>query len=276
MSTYQAIVLALVQAITEFFPISSSAHLILMPYLMRWKDQGLPFDIATNTGTLLAIMVYFRRDLLRLWAGWVSSLKTGSGAGASASGASYGRLAWAILIATVPAAVAGPLVRGFVASAGRSPLLIACTSIFYGLLLGWADRIGTRTRQVETLTVAEGLIIGAAQALALVPGTSRSGVTITAGLFLGFDRPAAARFSFLLAVPVGILVALDDLIQIAVGRIPSRDLLPMAIGLVVSALAGYLVIAALLAWLRRQSLMIFAVYKLLLGVVIFAVFWWFR
>ena len=276
MTVLQAVALAVVQGLTEFFPISSSAHLILMPQLMRWQDQGLPFDIATNTGTLLAIMVYFRRDLRELWDGWIVSLGAWKRGSYRAAAPAPGRLAWAILLGTVPAAIAGVLVRDLVATAARNPLLIATTSIFYGLLLWWSDRAGARTRNLASLGRREGLIIGIAQALALVPGTSRSGVTITAGLFLGLDRPAAARFSFLLAVPVGVLVALDDLVQIWQGRIPSEDLFPMAIGLLVSALTGYAVIAALLAWLRRQSLLIFVVYKLLLGLAIFLFAWLLR
>ncbi|HEX9637282.1 MAG TPA: undecaprenyl-diphosphate phosphatase [Acidobacteriota bacterium] len=268
MTALQAIALAVVQGITEFFPISSSAHLILMPRLMRWQDQGLPFDIATHCGTLLAILIYFRADLVRVGRGWIASL------GAPAPGdAETGRLGWALLLGTVPAAIAGLALRDLIATEARNPLLIACTSIGYGLLMGWADRGGSRRRALESVGLQDGLIIGLAQALALVPGTSRSGITITAALLLGFQRPAAARFSFLLAVPVSLLVAADDALQFWMGRISASELVPMALGLLVSALVGYLVIAALLGWLRRRSLLVFTLYRVGLGLAIFTTLW---
>ncbi|HSM13085.1 MAG TPA: undecaprenyl-diphosphate phosphatase [Thermoanaerobaculia bacterium] len=261
MTPGQAVVLALIQALTEFLPISSSGHLILAPRLLGWTDQGLEFDIATNTGTLLAIVAYFRRDLAEITRGGLASL----GGGASAPA---GRMAWALALGTLPAAVAGLLVKDLVASQARRPGLIAATAIVYGLLLLLADRLGSKRRPIEAVGLREGLLVGCAQALALVPGTSRSGVTMTAGLALGLTREAAARFAFLLAVPIGLLVGFKQLVDLARGVPLGVEGPTLALGIAVSALAGYAVIAALLAFVRRFSLAIFAVYRLLLGVAL--------
>jgi undecaprenyl-diphosphatase len=266
MTLLQALVLALVQGITEFLPISSSAHLILAPYLFGWPDQGLAFDVATNTGTLLAVVVYFRRDLADLVRGLLRPAEHGEVEGMPAR-----RLLWALVLGTVPVAVAGLLLDDWVAGAARDPLLIAGTSIGFGLLLWAADRLGRRRRGLATLTLADAVLVGLAQALALVPGTSRSGVTMTAALALGYRRPAAARFSFLLAIPVGVLATGYDVLQVALGVVPAGDLAAMAVGLVVSAVSAYLVIGALLAWLERQTMTPFVVYRVALGLVILAV-----
>lgn len=258
MSLLQALVLALVQGITEFLPISSSAHLILLPYLVGWEDQGLAFDVAVNTGTLLAVIVYFRRDLADLARGL-------TGGGGTVEGLPPRRFLVALAVGTLPVAVAGLLLADWVATAGRNPLLIAATSIGFGLLLGAADLWGRRRRGMPGLTLTDALLVGLAQALALVPGTSRSGVTMTAALALGFSRPAAARFSFLLAIPVGLLATAYDLYKVAVGHVPAADLAPMLVGLAAAALSAYLVIGGLLAWLRRQTMMPFVVYRVLLG-----------
>ncbi len=268
-SLLQALVLALVQGVTEFLPISSSAHLILVPVLFDWPDQGLAFDIATNTGTLLAVILYFRRDLGQLATGLWRHLRGASEV--TVEGMPPGRFLAAWILATVPVAVAGLLLADWVGTAGRSPLVIATTSIVFGLALAWADRAGARLRDLATLTLWDALWVGLAQAVALVPGTSRSGITITAALLLGYRRPAAARFSFLLAIPVGVLATGYDLLKVATGEVPAGDLVPMAVGLVVAAAAAYLVIGALLAWLRRQTLLPFVVYRVALGVVILAV-----
>jgi undecaprenyl-diphosphatase len=260
----QAIVLAVVQAVTEFLPISSSGHLILVPYFLGWPDQGLAFDVATHTGTVLAILAYFWRDVRDLIVGFFTG-------GPSSSGDFAPRpLAWGIALGTVPAAVAGLLFKDWIETEARSPLLIAGTTLVYGLLLLGADRVGRRERDLGSLGWKDALLIGLAQALALVPGTSRSGVTITAALLLGFTRPAAARFTFLLIIPVSVLVAGWDLLKIATGEIPAGQIAPMAIGLAVSAVVGYGVIAWLLAWLRSRSLTVFGVYRLLLTAVILA------
>jgi undecaprenyl-diphosphatase len=258
-----AIVLALLQGVTEFLPISSSGHLVLLPHLFAWPDQGLAFDEAVNTGTLVAVIAYFRRELVDLVRDGLRSLRRREEVGES-------RLSWGLVLGTVPVAVAGLLLAGWVGTAGRDPRLIAATSIGFGILLGWADRAGRRDRTLEGFRLADAVWVGLAQALALVPGTSRSGITMTAALLLGFDRTAAARFSFLLAVPVGLLVAVHDLWHLLGADAAGAPLLPVAVGFAVSAVSAYLVIAALLAWVRRQGLMPFAVYRVVMGLVILA------
>ena len=263
MTPLQAVVLGVVQGLTEFLPISSSGHLILVPYFLHWPDQGLSFDIATHTGTLLAIAAYFHRDLRDLIVGFVTGQpRSGDGEFAPRP------MAWAIAAGTVPAGLVGFFFKDWIETYARNPMLIAGTTFFYGLLLFWADRIGRQERTLGEIGWKDALVIGCAQALALVPGTSRSGITITAALLLGLTRPAAARFSFLLIVPISVLVAAKDakdLMDAGVGR---AELMPMAIGLVVSAGVGYAVIAWLLAWLRRRTLTVFVVYRVLLAALI--------
>jgi undecaprenyl-diphosphatase len=265
LSPLQALVLAVVQGVTEFLPVSSSGHLILVPYFLKWPDQGLAFDIATHVGTLLAILVYFRTDVRDLIVGFFT------GQPRSADG-DYNprRLALMIVLATIPAGIAGLLFKDWVETQARSALLVAGTTIVYGLLLGFADRMGRHAKTLGELGWQAALGIGLAQALAIVPGTSRSGITITAALLLGLTRPAAARFSFLLGIPVFTLAALKQGLDLMETGIPPGEGLPMAIGLVGSAIVGYAVIAWLLTWLRSRSLNVFVVYRLLLGAVILA------
>lgn len=267
MSTLQAVVLAIVQAVTEFLPISSSGHLILVPRFLGWPDQGLSFDVATHAGTLLAILLYFRRDVIDLVLGFF----TGKPRTLHVEYAPR-PMATAIILGTIPAGVAGLLLKDWIAGEARNPLLIAGTAIFYGLLLGLADRKGEKYREIASVSYLDAIIIGLAQALALVPGTSRSGITMTAALFLGLTRPAAARFSFLLSIPITAAACLMDAVDLIQAGGDRAQYVPMAIGLAVSAVAGYAVIALLLAWLRRQPLTVFVVYRVILGLVLLAVF----
>ena len=265
MTPFQAIVLGIIQGLTEFLPVSSSGHLILVPYFLHWPDQGLDFDVALNTGTLLAVLAYFHRDLRDLIAGFFS------GAPRSSDGEFAPRpLAWAILVGTVPAGIAGLLAKHWIETHLRTPEVIAGTTFFYGILLFLADRFGRKVRTLDQVTIMDGVVVGCAQALALSPGTSRSGVTITAALLLGFMRPAAARFIFLLAIPVSVLAALKSAKDLMDAGAGSAQLVPMAIGLVVSAAVGYAVIAWLMAWLRQRDLTVFVVYRALLAAVILA------
>lgn len=266
MSALQAVVLAIVQAVTEFLPISSSGHLILVPRFLGWSDQGLSFDVATHAGTLLAILLYFRRDVTDLVLGFF----TGKPRSIHVEYAPR-PMATAIILGTIPAGVAGLLLKDWIATEARNPLLIAGTAIFYGLLLGFADRKGEKYREIDSVGYLDALIIGVAQALALVPGTSRSGITMTAALFLGLTRPAAARFSFLLSIPITAAACILDAVDLIQAGDPAQYV-PMAIGLAVSAVAGYVVIAGLLAWLRRQPLTVFVVYRVILGLVLLALF----
>ncbi len=257
----QAVLLGLVQGITEFLPISSSAHLILLPRLMNWPDQGLAFDAAANTGTLVAVMAYFREDL------WGIVRDTLEGRGARL-------LAW-LAVASVPLGLAGLAFSGVLESAGRDALLIATTTVVFGLLLGVADTRadqGERRADVSELRWRDALALGLLQAIALVPGTSRSGITITGGLALGMSRELAARTSFLMAVPAGGMVAIKSAIDLQAGAVASADLVPLAVVFVVSAVSGWCVIAGLLGWLRQRSLSVFVLYRLALGVVLFAIF----
>jgi len=263
MTALQAIVLAIVQGLTEFLPVSSSAHLIVVPRLLGWPDQGQVFDLATHVGSLVAVLVYFRADLARLAYALPrlfsrASLRTGSDAS----------LLFNLGIGTLPAAVAGLLVSGFVAGAARDPRLIAWTTIVFGILLGLADALGRGGRDERDVTWQQALLIGVFQAMALVPGTSRSGATITAGRFTGLSRPGAARFSFLLSVPVGLLVTAKEAVDLAAGRGAAIGTLPLVLGFVVSALTSFAVITWFLRWLQRRSLMVFVGYRLVLGVVL--------
>ncbi|MBF0159087.1 MAG: undecaprenyl-diphosphate phosphatase [Magnetococcales bacterium] len=264
MEWYQAVLLGLVQGISEFLPISSSGHLILVPRLLNWPDQGLDFDIASNTGTLLAVLVYFRHDVWRLIEGSWSSTRRGHLAD---NPEAY--LFWALCLATIPVGLAGLSFKSLIESMGRSPSLIATTAIVFGLLLGLADWLGRKRLDMPMLSWHHALLIGLAQALALVPGTSRSGATMTMALMLGFTRETAARFSFLLAIPVGVLVAALDLVELSHKTVTEHEWQMLAIGLLVSSVAGLVVIHGLLSWLRQQGLMVFVVYRLLLGTAIF-------
>ncbi len=265
MPIFHAILLAIVQGATEFIPVSSSAHLILIPYFLGWPDQGLAFDVATHLGTLLAALLYFRNDVVELVSGFFSGKLTRGG------DFDPRKLGWGIIAGTIPAGLFGLAFHKIAETQARNPLLIAGTSIGFGLLLFAADRMGRQWREIKDVGIIAGLVVGAAQALALIPGTSRSGITITAALLLGFTRPAAARFSFLLVIPVSALAALFEGYKLWKAGGAHAALLPMGIGVVVSAVVGYLVIDWLLAWLRRQSLTPFVVYRVLLGIVILAV-----
>ncbi len=273
MTPWQAAVLALVQAVTEFLPVSSSGHLILLPRLLGWSDQGLEFDIATNSGTLLAVMAYFRADLARMARVFFASFRP-----AERATNPDARLIWLLALATIPAGIAGLLAKGWISSYGRDPRLIAATAIFYGALLLYADRRATRAtlagggRELSEFGLGAALLVGCAQALALVPGTSRSGITLTAALLLGFARPAAARFSFLLAIPIGLVLALKQVVDVLRGLPLGVPPEALAIGIAVSGIAGYAVIAFLLDWVRKRSLAPFAWYRLALGVVLLLVF----
>lgn len=267
MTPWQAAILALVQAVTEFLPVSSSGHLILIPRFLGWSDQGLEFDIATNTGTLAAVMLYFRAEVARMARGFRPSFSA-TGRASNLDSRKLYALAWG----TIPAGVAGLAIKDWVGEYGREPRLIAATAIGYGLLLIVADRVGAKGRKEGEIGRREALLIGCAQALALVPGTSRSGITMTAALFLGFSRGAAARFSFLLSIPIGLLVAGNQLKDVLRGASLGVPPFAVAIGITVAALAGYAVIAFLLGWIRRRPLAPFGWYRVALGLALLLLF----
>lgn len=264
MSLLQAAVLGLVQGLTEFLPISSTAHLILASRFLGWQDQGLGFDMAVHVGSLLAVIFYLRKDIVELTAACARSLRSRAGE-RSVEGS---RLGWQLAVATVPVLVAGLLAADLVGGVARNVELIATTSIVFGLLLGWSDRLAERLQSTREIGWGAALGIGLAQALALIPGTSRSGATITAGRAMGFSRELAARFSFLLAVPVGLLVAAKQVLDGLSGEPSGAGWAALVVGFAVSAGSSFLAIHGLLAWLRRRSLRIFVLYRVFLGLAL--------
>jgi undecaprenyl-diphosphatase len=257
------VLLAVVQGLTEFLPISSSAHLILLPRLLATVDQGLRFDVAANTGTFLAVLVYFRREIAAMTVAALSSSR-------DPQRTRDRRLAWLVALGSVPVLICGFLFRDLVATLGRDPLLIAGTSIVFGVLLAVVDRVGRRTRTLHDVTLGDAAFIGLAQALALVPGTSRSGITMTAGIAANLRRDEAARFSFLLAVPAGAAAAAWEAIGFARGG-EWGTWWQLLLVVVLSAVVGVAVIHFLLGFLRTRSLLVFAIYRIVLGLVILAV-----
>lgn len=264
MEIVQAILLALVQGLTEFLPISSSAHLILVPRLLGWSDQGLAFDVAVHMGTLIAVVWYFRSDLRDITRSWLRSLVT-------RQPDTNARLGWAVVFGTIPAGLAGVAFNGFIETSLRSPLVIAATTAGFGILLWLADRLGKRVRDEHTLDWRDVLVIGLAQALALVPGTSRSGITMTAGMLLGLTRSGAARFSFLLSIPIIVLASGLKLLELLTAE-AAVDWVVIAVGLVVAALSAYFCIALFLRFLERTGMAPFAIYRLILAAILIAVF----
>ena len=265
MDLIQIIVLALIQGLTEYLPVSSSAHLILVGKLAAWEDQGLVLDVATHWGTLLAVLIYFRHELGQLARALISPAPQHTGSGT----ANHRSLALGLLLASVPVIVVGVLTAQWIADDFRSVELIAWTTIIFGVLLGLADMLGKRVRQLSAIHLPAAVWIGLAQVLALIPGVSRSGITITAGLALGYTRQAAARFSFLLAIPVLTAAGAYGSYQIAVDAVavPWVDF-ALAVGL--SMLTGLACIWAFLALLDRIGLWPFVLYRLVLGIVLLA------
>ncbi len=263
----QVIFLAVLQGVTEFLPISSSAHLALTPWLSGWKDQTLTFDIALHLGTLLAILLYFFRD-------WVQLILQGFGVrhGSDPELARNPRLMWLIAAATVPVGVAGLLLEDYAENVWRvNHVLIGLMLVSVGVLMIVAERVSKRSKQLGDVSFADSMVIGAAQALAIVPGTSRSGITITAGLIRDIDRPAAARFSFLLSTPAigaAALKAVYDLIKH--GGVAPDLRVPFVLGIVVSAATGCVVIAFLLRYLRSHTLKFFIYYRIVFGIIVIA------
>jgi undecaprenyl-diphosphatase len=263
-------VLGITQGVTEFAPVSSSGHLIIVPWLFGWTILQNPelnktFDVALHIGTLIGALVYFRHDVARYLAAWVRSIRSRSISSADE------RLAWALVVGTVPGAVAGALFESVIEDTLGQPWLIAVMLIAFGVILVWVDRAALIRRRMADLSVRDGVVLGVAQAVALQPGVSRSGVTITAGRALGLDRESAARFSFLLALPIiagaGILKGID----VARSGLPPGMAWPFVWGMVTSAVSGFLVIAFLLAYLRRHSFVVFLVYRVAVAIVVFAV-----
>jgi undecaprenyl-diphosphatase len=264
MDIIQIIALAILQGLTEFLPISSSAHLILLPIIADWQDQGLAFDVAVHVGTLTAVIYYFRKQVLVLALDWVSSVKLRAHIGES-------QLAWAVLFATIPVGLVGLFAGELIELYLRHPLVIASTTILFGLLLGWADLKGRRQRTEHKLSIVDIIIIGCAQALALIPGTSRSGITMTAGLMLGLTRQAAARFSFLLSIPVILLAGGMKTIEL-IQSPTTTNWSSLSIGAILSAISAYICIHFFLKILDQIGMWPFVIYRLILGILLFWLF----
>ena len=262
MEWLQILVLACLQGLTEFLPISSSAHLILVPVLTGWPDQGLAFDVAVHVGSLAAVLLYFRRDFAAMLA---DVLRRPRGGRRSM------RLGWLVVIATIPVGLAGIAVDAELSGALRDPLVIAAATIVFGLVLLVADRAGAKHRGIESIRVRDAVVIGCAQAIALIPGTSRSGITMTAGLFLGLRPEAAARFSFLLSAPVILLAGGYKSLQLVAGT-SEAEWAGLAVGALVTAVCAYACIHAFLRLVDRVGFAPFVAYRLVLGAVLLWIF----
>ena len=266
MSILEAVVLGIVQGLTEFLPISSTAHLRIVPAFMGWEDPGAAFTAVTQLGTLVAVLLYFRADLLRIARAWFASLRD-----PTVRRELDARLGWYIVLGTVPIGMLGLVFKDQIETGARDLHLIAGALIVLGFVLLLAERVGTRERSVEEITTRDGLLVGLAQALALVPGVSRSGATITAGLFMGLKREAAARFSFLLSVPAVVLSGLLELGTILRGEEGEHTgVVALLLATFLAFVVGYASIAFLLRFLVTHSTRLFVAYRIALGVVVFA------
>lgn len=266
MDYFQAIVLALIQGVSEFLPISSSAHLILPSQLLGWPDQGLAFDVAVHVGSLLAVLIYFRRDVSHIVFAFVGQAFSRALNHEQAQRQKQdARLGWMIIVGTVPAVLVALFARDFIEAHLRSTFVIATTTLLFGLLLGLADWKSRGQHTAVQLTVSIALCIGVAQVFSLIPGTSRSGVTITAAVLLGLSRTDAARFSFLLSIPI--ILAAGSLLSLELLTSDTPiDWVVMLVGVVVSGVSAWICIALFLRLIERIGFMPFVIYRLLLGV----------
>jgi undecaprenyl-diphosphatase len=269
MSIFQAIVLAVVQGLTEFLPISSSAHLVLVPWFAGWKEPGLAFEVALHAGTLVAVLLYFLRD-------WVELALAGFGIRSSSAMTAEDlawkrRMFWFLVAATIPGAIAGLLFEKMIETRLSQPVPIAAAMILVGLVMWWVDRTAVLKGDAKQITLGDSMVVGTAQALALFPGVSRSGSTIVAGLWRGMSRETAARFSFLLSTPIIAGAALKELPKlIHMHRAGTLDMpiSTLLIAIAISGLVGYSVIAFFLRYLQTRTLKVFVVYRVALGILI--------
>jgi undecaprenyl-diphosphatase len=258
MTVLQALVLGIVQGLAEFLPISSSAHLSLVPYIFQWEDPGLAFDVALHLGTLAAVLWYFRQEWIKLTAAGVAILRTRRIVGDEQWRAVY------IVIATIPGAIGGLLLQRYAETVFRNPLITACTLIVLGVLLWAADRYAPQVRTLPGMRWVDALLVGLAQVCALIPGVSRSGATMTAGRALGFDRTSAATFSFLMSMPITAAAAVVKVPE----ALREGITMPIVVGILASGISGWLAISVLLKYVSSKSFGVFAVYRVVLGAVI--------
>jgi undecaprenyl-diphosphatase len=263
MDAFQAIVLGIVQGLTEFLPISSSGHLRIVPAFAGWEDPGAAFTAVIQIGTMAAVLLYFRKDLWNILTAWLKSLRD-----PTMRGTLEARLGWFIAIGTVPIVIFGFAFSSKIENGARGLYIIGTALIVFGLLLLAAERKGTHERDIDSLTMRDGVLIGLAQAAALVPGVSRSGATMTMGMFLGLNRAAAARYSFLLSVPAVVLSGVFELRN--VGGEGSVGFAPTLIATLIAAVTGYLAIAWMLRFLTTHTTGIFVGYRVVLGVLVIA------
>lgn len=301
MPLYQAIVLAIVQGLTEFLPVSSTAHLWLIPWIMHWKDPGLTFDVALHAGTLVAVLVYFWRywlEMIKMVLGinGGNTARTGtdgtaavqdlnpkskieppkSAAGSMTLLGENRQLFWFLIIATIPGGIAGWLFERAADEKLRSPFIIGPALIIVGLLMGWGERLGSEDHDLGQVSLLDSILVGVAQAFAVIPGVSRSGSTMTAGLFRGMNRETAARFSFLLSTPLIAGACLKKGWEIHHSGLAADMRMPFLFGIIVSAVVGYAVIAVLIRYLERRTFTVFVVYRVILGVILLLVGWGLR
>jgi undecaprenyl-diphosphatase len=260
MDNLQIVILAIVQGLTEFLPISSSAHLVLLPQVLNWPEHGLVFDVAVHFGSLLAVLYYFRHEVLRMLCSWGRSL-----AGGEANQDSL--LAWWVIVGTLPAVAVGFLFQHIIEGSLRAPWIVASASIFFGILLWVVDRKSVRRRDEYSLTLKDVLMIGCSQVLALIPGTSRSGITITMALYLGLTRKAAARFSFLLAMPIIFASGVLQTVRM-VTEVNPIGWGELALGILLSAASAGLCIHYFLRLVERTGMLPYVIYRVLLGILI--------
>ena len=272
MPIYQAVVLAIVQALTEFIPISSTAHLVLIPWLFGWKDGGLTFDVALHAGTLVAVIIYFFRDWVQI-IGQAFGLNIGSDPDLKQNR----NLLWLLAVASIPIGIVGYLFDKQADTTWRQPYVIGTMLIVVGIVMWMAERQRTGSKSMSTIQMSDGIAVGLAQAVSVIPGTSRSGATISAGLFRSMNRETAARFSFLLSTPaIAAAVAKKGWDIHKEGGIPADMKAPIVVGIVVSGLLGAIVIAFFLRYLRRSSLMPFVYYRIVFGIIVIALAAFFR
>jgi undecaprenyl-diphosphatase len=266
MGWFEAVVLGVVQGLTEFLPISSSAHLRIVGEVFGWNDPGAAFTAITQIGTEIAVLLYFRRDIGRIIVAWLGSL------GGRRKGDPDARMGWLIIIGSIPIVVLGLLFQDKIETTLRDLRIVAIALVAFSLILYWADRVGAKKRELDQLTVGHGIAFGLAQAAALVPGVSRSGGTITMGLFLGYSRAAAARYSFLLAIPAVLGSGLFQAYQSLTGDVAGETVAwgPTIVATVIAFAVGLTVIAWLLRYLDRGSFTPFVVYRVLLGLLVLA------
>ncbi|MGY1745910.1 undecaprenyl-diphosphate phosphatase [Blastococcus sp. SYSU D00695] len=267
MGWFEAVVLGLVQGLTEFIPVSSSAHLRVVGEAFGWDDPGAAFTAIIQIGTELAVLLYFRNDIWRIVRQWVLSLSR-----RELRGDPDARMGWLIIVGSIPIVVLGLLFQDDIETTLRDLRIVAISLVAFSLVLFWADRVGRKRLELRDLTVRSGLVFGLAQAMALVPGVSRSGGTITAGLFLGFTRAAAARYSFLLAIPAVLGSGLFQTYEALAGDTEGAPIEwgPTALATVISFAVGFAVIAWLLRYLDRGSFTPFVVYRVVLGLLLLA------